>query len=857
MTLYTQLVRYLQHAPDILDSRLVGSFVLETLDVPLDKAIAVKVDQPCSQSNPEGFNIAASKLAVDRALDVIRRLDGSQDQDADQRLCAHMLRLLCAYEREPDAEWVLSLAKNMHGKHIGDNIAAMMAMYYRRGNAARAESLFEEFKETCEHGFRRIRNVTVMPDGVSVQVEKWQLEHEDGIEKPNVISTRELWRFRSRHSAPFFRKALEHVYRKEVDKAVACLQESRYKGWAALNPSQLDAIILSMIGHGYLADAFGVFASFRSSMNAAGGTGIATHQVISSDLPSHLGLAVLLKEFGRTSDWNRVWQIIIGVKDVPGKLVRVETVQALLLQALASKDWPQAIKFANSIATLVFRDGSELQGFSDDCMRSLFGCLVEHGAMLSCGERHLLTEVIESLLHKNALAMGSVYEEWNSCILQCAFDSIDADTLTESLRLWNEISDVISKYDLSKQQLVCLTITNAAISLLDSVPEKYRSVPTTIAQIADSGWNGFVLSSNSSTYEAERQEAVWVAGLHSKGSDRLWECMLDVFTKSAHRQYPKSLFKYILLVFKFAFLGKVSLNRQVANSANEALLAANQPTVDPRTGDLLSYGKLTNIREHSRELKLSGGDTPSSMSNAPRTAFARDKALAGASAGQASMRIKYDTPIREKLKWYKNCRKNVEIPHYSTLKLVLKDAIKNGMRDHWEPIVRDHMPKYLESLSSCYSGDVTELRRKYADAIWSQAINQYAALGEIEEAADFFRRIVWLGGYPVSHATAGLLTSLVASSLPLPVLPKDWHGEARKVFKMEPAYPPQGDSSADLFILPSNLGDRNKIVAEIGLSMLYSMLRREIWPTTYFYCVLFSVLGQARMDAPLKHIFSN
>ncbi|KAJ1896872.1 hypothetical protein LPJ81_004649, partial [Coemansia sp. IMI 209127] len=769
-----------------------------------------------------------------------------------------MIRLLCAYEREPDAEWVLSLAKNTHGKYIGDNIASMMAMYYRRGNAARAESLFEEFKETCEHGFQKIRNVTVMPDGVSVQVERWQLEHEEGIEKPNVISTRELWKFRSRHSAPFFRKALEHVYRKEVDIAVACLQEARYKGLAALSPSQLDAIILNMIGHGFLADAFGVFASFRSGMNAAGGTGIATHQVISSDLPSHLGLAALLNEFGRASDWNRVWQIISGVKGAPGNLVRVETVQALLFQALASKDWPQAIKFANRIATLVFRDGIELQGFSGDCMRSLFGCLVEHGAILSRGERHLLTEVVESLLHKNALAMGSVYEEWNSCILQCAFDSIDTDTLTESLRLWNEISDVISKYDLSKQQLVCLTITNAAISLLDSVPGKYRAVPITTAQVADSGWNGFVLSSDSGTYEAERQEAVWVAGFHSKGSDHLWECMLDVFTKSAHRQYPKILFKYILLVFKFAFLGKASLNIQVVNAANEALLAANQPTVDPGTGNLLSCDKLTNIREQSQKLKLSDGDTSSSaVPNAPRMASACDKALAGASSGQASMRIKYDTPLHGKLKWYKNCCENNEIPHYSTLKLILKDAIKNGMRYHWEPIVRDHMPKYLESLSSCYSGDVTDLRQKYADAIWSQAINQYAALGEIEEAADFFRRIVWLGGYPVSHATAGLLTSLVASSLPLPVLPRDWHGETREVFKMEPAYPPQGDSSADLFIVPSNLGERNKIVAEIGLSMLYSMLRREIWPTTYFYCVLFSVLGQARMDAPLKHIFSN
>ncbi|KAJ1768528.1 hypothetical protein EV179_004607 [Coemansia sp. RSA 487] len=855
--MYIDLFRYLRQTPKVFKCQPVDSFALETLDVSFDKALAASTGQPVSQKKAERFDIVTSALTIDRALDIMRDLSGPQGQETDQKLCTHMIRLLCAFDRESDAEWVLSLANITYGKYTGANVAAMMAMYYRNDNAARADILFEEFQELCSHNFQKVQNVTVMPDSVSVQVEKWQLKHDKGIEKPKIISAGELWKFRSRYSAPFFRRALEHVYRKEMDMAVVCLQAARYKGYAVLTPAQLDTLIISMVKYGCLEDAFGIFTSFRSGMNASGGTGIATCQVVSSDLPSHLGLSVLLSEFGRASDWNRVWQIINSAKGASRNLVQIETMQTLLLQALSSKDWPQAIKFANSIAALVFRDSGEFQGFSSDCIRRLFGCIVKHGMTATRGECHLLIEVLEALLHKNALAIGPVYQKWNSCVLQCAFDSILAENPTDSLRLWNEISAVISKYNLSKQQPACVVITSAAVALLDSVPRNHRAVPITSAQIADNGWDGFASSSGSCKYETEKQDSTWVAGSYNKGADQLWECILDVLTRSTHQQYPKRLFKYILLTFKLSFFSKAALNSQVVNAANEVLLSAEQPIVDAKTRNLLSCHKQAKIQNRSWELKSCNGDATSPMSKLSKVDSVFDKATADASGGQTALRIKYDTPLQEKISWYKHCYKNGKIPHYSMLKMFVKDAMKSGIRDHWEPVVRDHMPKYLESLNNSHSDNVPALRQKYADSIWSQAISQYAALGEIEEAADFFRRIVSLGGYPVSHAAASLLTSLMTSNLPLPVLPKDWHGEARRVFKMDPAYPPQGTSSADLFIVPSSLAERNRIVAATGLSMLYSMLRREIWPTTYFYCVLFSVLGHSSMDATLKHIFSN
>ncbi|KAJ2610275.1 hypothetical protein EV177_004056 [Coemansia sp. RSA 1804] len=181
--------------------------------------------------------------------------------------------------------------------------------------------------------------------------------------------------------------------------------------------------------------------------------------------------------------------------------------------------------------------------------------------------------------------------------------------------------------------------------------------------------------------------------------------------------------------------------------------------------------------------------------------------------------------------------------------------MSKGLGNYWKTIVHDHTPRYLKLLEA-HSKGAHSLRRKFATSVWSQAIHRYATQGEVEEAVDLFRRIIKLGGYPVSQAPASLLISLTKTSLPLPVLPKDWQGAPRKVFNMEPAYPPQGTSSADLFIVPANVAERARIVAEIGLAMLYSMLRRELWPTTYFYCVLFSVLGNACMDSELKHIFS-
>ncbi|KAJ1889157.1 hypothetical protein LPJ66_008185 [Kickxella alabastrina] len=72
---------------------------------------------------------------------------------------------------------------------------------------------------------------------------------------------------------------------------------------------------------------------------------------------------------------------------------------------------------------------------------------------------------------------------------------------------------------------------------------------------------------------------------------------------------------------------------------------------------------------------------------------------------------------------------------------------------------------------------------------------------------------------------------------------------------MEAVYPPQGESSSDIVLVPSTAGQRKEMVAQMGLAMLYASLKHRAWPTTHFYSVLISALGHAGMISELRQVF--
>ncbi|KAJ1719886.1 hypothetical protein LPJ53_005421 [Coemansia erecta] len=84
---------------------------------------------------------------------------------------------------------------------------------------------------------------------------------------------------------------------------------------------------------------------------------------------------------------------------------------------------------------------------------------------------------------------------------------------------------------------------------------------------------------------------------------------------------------------------------------------------------------------------------------------------------------------------------------------------------------------------------------------------------------------------------------------------RGWNGPATRTYGLEPMYPPQGDTSSDTVLVPKTAAERKTMVAQIGLTMLYAMLKQKIWPTAHFYGVLLSAVGHASMISELRHIF--
>ncbi|KAJ2160463.1 hypothetical protein GGF46_002225 [Coemansia sp. RSA 552] len=217
--------------------------------------------------------------------------------------------------------------------------------------------------------------------------------------------------------------------------------------------------------------------------------------------------------------------------------------------------------------------------------------------------------------------------------------------------------------------------------------------------------------------------------------------------------------------------------------------------------------------------------------------------------------IKVGTPYADKMEWYRAVRRRVIIPDLEPLAWLVRDSIQRKDLERWTSIIRDHLPGYLEALEKDDSPGGPARRKSYIQRMWSLAIQAYAAIGDIECAMEYYRGIVLEGSYPSGQGLGTLLKALIATKLPLPVLPKGWDGPEVDVCGMKPADPPRGEHPSDAYIIPVSQQHRKQLVAEMGLAMVYASLRQEIWPTTFLYNVVFWSLINARTIGPMRQLF--
>ncbi|KAJ2156123.1 hypothetical protein GGF46_005400 [Coemansia sp. RSA 552] len=207
--------------------------------------------------------------------------------------------------------------------------------------------------------------------------------------------------------------------------------------------------------------------------------------------------------------------------------------------------------------------------------------------------------------------------------------------------------------------------------------------------------------------------------------------------------------------------------------------------------------------------------------------------------------------------WYEGIRDRGEIPALPHLTWMVHRAIVQRDNELWETVVDRHMDEYMKRMEEDPELPEARLRVKYAETIWSSAVRAYIKKGNTRRAMTYYCRIVQAGGYPRSNACAALLNLLSkqAFNKKVPVVPQSWSdADAKDVCSMEPAAPPGGVSEENTFIRPESMEQRQQLVAEIGLAMLYEMLRHRCWPASYFYTALFMVLGKAQMIDSIQQV---
>ncbi|KAJ2715854.1 hypothetical protein H4R19_000971 [Coemansia spiralis] len=363
---------------------------------------------------------AAAGLALQAAVDIVDTLVERNAVPGRSPVYFWLVRALCAHNRATDAVRLFTVAKGAKAKHIGAAAAAMMSMYYRHGEAAKADGVFDEHAALWHSDWEAMAPLPVLPDRPSLEAEKWRLTHEEGAVNAHamLLLADDLRRACSAAAPPFVRRALELVRTQRVDEAVGFLGDVRRVHHAALCPAQLDALVQALLAHRCVDQAYVVCMEYRRDNNAAGGPGAVARDVVFGAAVSGPTLSAVLAQLGATDDWSRIWSLVAAAPAAASRHECLACMQTLLAHALEGGDGCQAVRCAQQIAAIGSGDSQALASLSDEWLKDT---LRQAAALGLQGSR-----LAAALQHTDATSHSAALREWNARIAKCAHDVLPA-----------------------------------------------------------------------------------------------------------------------------------------------------------------------------------------------------------------------------------------------------------------------------------------------------------------------------------------------------------------------------------------------------------------------------------------------
>ncbi|KAJ2432059.1 hypothetical protein IWW41_002725, partial [Coemansia sp. RSA 2522] len=214
-----------------------------------------------------------------------------------------------------------------------------------------------------------------------------------------------------------------------------------------------------------------------------------------------------------------------------------------------------------------------------------------------------------------------------------------------------------------------------------------------------------------------------------------------------------------------------------------------------------------------------------------------------------------DLSYPELKKWYIDAVARRVIPTIFNIRQLLIKAQKHGDHEFWETVISKDFPKLMGVFKFTILTTTTQLIKYYRRYVWSHAISIYASRKDFDKVIEYFGRIINAGTFPASNECIELLKLLEDKDVPLPVLPMGRKATST-ICGMKPTYMPQSTSTGSKSIDVESPAHRTKLIAQMGLAMLYSSLQHKEWPTDYFYSLLLGLLARAQMIDELQHVFT-
>ncbi|KAJ2872116.1 hypothetical protein GGH93_004288 [Coemansia aciculifera] len=791
---------------------------------------------------------------LDAVMDIARLLSDKQYKSGHSfNTC--VMRALCARERRLDAEWLFARSQErLDWRHFGVECSLMMSLYYRVKDSNAADAVFDYFRDMWRQHWSAIASTMVMPDETSLRAENWRQLHEENAEPHEMMYVGALRRLRCRAAAPFYRRALELVKTARIDQAMQLLDDSRHKEFVTVDSAQLSALVSNMLANGFVNQAYAIHIEFQRSLNTDSEEAVVARDILFGETTSSVALTYLVTELSKLDDWDRIWRAIGDYSGSRCIYPHVDSVRVLLERALATGNAYHAVKCVRLIQFIGMRDKQTVLDTPDNWIEQTLAGALNLSASPEFSQSHPFVDVATALLFTDVSASDHVYAKWNAAVVSQALAVLNYSLDVDPTDVHSKLYRIISQHNLTKSPDMCAVLQGAAAEVLDTIPESLKAIPSTSNDDVSRGWAGYLPSDNVGGNGLKIVSAE--KGVDFSSSSAFWECTIRAFACPTGVLDTRTAARYLLLTLKLAFIGEAKVSPLAIAAANAILRANECPIVDIYTGDLQKQQQTKQEPETPKQALLNSTASPKLDANPIMIQLSKEQPLGGDMlATNPPISVRITSSLDDKLRWYNHCRQSCTIPKLVPLVLLVKELILKDKRLLWEHIVDKDMPLYLAVLESLgQTGQV--LKRQYALKVWSPVVYRYARLQKLEEAVEYHRRIVDAGAYPHSAANAEMLVVLVSSSsVPLPALPLGLNGRPKMIYGMHPAFPPRAESPADLFLVPTDDAQRADLVAAIGMSMLFAMLHRKMWPTIYFYSVLLKALGKARRVKMLRHVF--